>query len=132
MKRDTLQFWLQIVGLVLILYVFLVSIGLLGGSFKLFGKELAIQIIEMTSNPLVGIFAGILGTTLAQSSSTTTAIAVGMVAGGALTIEGAIPVIMGANVGTSVTNTLVSMGHITRKKSSSERWPVLRCTTSLT
>ena len=75
MKRDTLQFWLQIVGLVLILYVFLVSIGLLGGSFKLFGKELAIQIIEMTSNPLVGIFAGILGTTLAQSSSTTTAIA---------------------------------------------------------
>lgn len=116
MKRDTLQFWLQIVGLVLILYVFLVSIGLLGGSFKLFGKELAIQIIEMTSNPLVGIFAGILGTTLAQSSSTTTAIAVGMVAGGALTIEGAIPVIMGANVGTSVTNTLVSMGHITRKE----------------
>jgi sodium-dependent phosphate cotransporter len=39
-----------------------------------------------------------------------------MVAGGALTIEGAIPVVMGANIGTSVTNTLVSMGHITRKE----------------
>ena len=116
MKRETLQFWGQIVLIILVLYVFLVSIGLLGGAFKLFGKELAHQLIEMTSNPLVGLLAGILATTLAQSSSTTTSIAVGMVAGGALTIEGAIPVVMGANIGTSVTNTLVSMGHITRKE----------------
>ena len=100
----------------LVLYTFLVSIGLLGASFKLFGKDLAKEIIEMTANPLVGLFAGILATTLVQSSSTSTSIAVGMVAGGALTIEGAIPVIMGANIGTSVTNTLVSMGHITRKE----------------
>ncbi|MEE2659939.1 MAG: Na/Pi symporter [Candidatus Latescibacterota bacterium] len=107
---------LQVVLLALVLYVFLVSIGLLGSSFKLFGKDLAQQLIEMTSNPVVGLVAGVLATTLAQSSSTTTSIAVGMVAGGALTIEGAIPVIMGANIGTSVTNTLVSMGHITRRE----------------
>ena len=37
-----------------------------------------------------------------------------MVAAGVLTVEGAIPVIMGANIGTSVTNTLVSLGHVTR------------------
>ena len=116
MNRESLKVWAQIIGLIVVLYVFLVSIGLLGGAFKLFGKELAQQLIEMTSNPLVGLFAGILATTLAQSSSTTTSIAVGMVAGGALTIEGAIPVVMGANIGTSVTNTLVSMGHITRKE----------------
>jgi sodium-dependent phosphate cotransporter len=116
LKRDQFLFWTQLFGLFLVLYVFLVSIGLLGASFKLFGKELAEQLIQMTSNPLVGLFAGILATTLAQSSSTTTSITVGMVAAGALTIEGAIPVIMGANVGTSVTNTLVSMGHITRKE----------------
>ncbi|MFL2541815.1 MAG: Na/Pi symporter [Candidatus Latescibacterota bacterium] len=114
MNRESLKVWAQIIGLIVVLYVFLVSIGLLGGAFKLFGNELAQQLIEMTSNPLVGLFAGILATTLAQSSSTTTSIAVGMVAGGALTIEGAIPVVMGANIGTSVTNTLVSMGHITR------------------
>jgi sodium-dependent phosphate cotransporter len=102
--------------LLLVLYVFLVSIGLMGASFKLFGKDLAQQLIEMTSNPLIGLVAGILATTLVQSSSTTTSIAVGMVAGGALSIEGAIPVVMGANIGTSVTNTLVSMGHITRKE----------------
>ncbi len=116
MNRETWQLWGQIVLLNLVLYCFLVSIGLLGASFKLFGKELAHQLIEMTSNPLVGLFAGILATTLAQSSSTTTSIVVGMVASGVLTIEGAIPVIMGANIGTSVTNTLVSMGHITRKE----------------
>jgi len=105
---------LQLVLLTLILYAFIVSIGLLGSSFKLFGEGLASQLIEMTSNPMVGLVAGVLATTLAQSSSTTTSIAVSMVAAGALTIEGAIPVIMGANIGTSVTNTLVSMGHITR------------------
>ena len=70
----------------------------------------------MTSNPLIGLFTGILATALAQSSSTTTSIAVGMVAAGALTIEGAIPIVMGANIGTSVTNLLVSMGHITRRE----------------
>ena len=116
MKRETWQIWGQLFALVLVLYVFLVSIGLLGAAFKLFGKDLARQIIVMTSNPLIGLVAGILATTLAQSSSTTTSIVVGMVAGGAMTIEGAIPVVMGANVGTSVTNILVSMGHITRKE----------------
>lgn len=116
MNRSSLKTAGQVLLLMLVLYTFLVSIGLLGASFKLFGKDLAKQIIEMTANPLVGLFAGILATTMVQSSSTSTSIAVGMVAGGALTIEGAVPVIMGANIGTSVTNTLVSMGHITRKE----------------
>jgi len=115
-SRESWKVLGQILLLAVILYAFLVSIQLLGASFKLFGKPLAEKLLEMTSNPLVGLLAGILATTLAQSSSTTTSITVGMVAGGALTIEGAIPVIMGANIGTSVTNTLVSMGHITRKE----------------
>jgi sodium-dependent phosphate cotransporter len=115
LKKDTWIICTQVALLILVLYVFLVSIGLLGAAFKLFGKGFAQQLIETTANPLVGLLAGILATTLVQSSSTTTAIVVGMVGAGALTIETAIPVIMGANVGTSVTNTLVSMGHITRK-----------------
>tara|TARA_B100000686_G_C16762390_1_gene959538 strand:+ start:1290 stop:2384 length:1095 start_codon:yes stop_codon:yes gene_type:complete len=116
MTKEILKVWAQCLLLAGVLYLFLVSIGLLGSSFKLFGKELAVQLIAMTSNPFVGLVAGILATTLAQSSSTTTSITVGMVAGGALTVEGAIPVIMGANIGTSVTNTLVSMGHISRRE----------------
>lgn len=47
--------WLQSALLAITLYVFLVSIGLLGSSFKLFGKSLASQLIEMTSNPMAGL-----------------------------------------------------------------------------
>lgn len=105
---------LLLLALVGLLYAFLVSIGLLGASFKLFGKGFAEQLIETSSNPIVALFGGILATTLLQSSSTTTSIVVGLVAAGSLPFESAVYVIMGANIGTSVTNTLVSMGHITR------------------
>ena len=104
----------QILLLFGILYLFLVSIGLMGASFKMFGKDFATQLVETTTNPFVGLFVGILATTLVQSSSTTTSLVVGIVAAGGLTIDTAVPIIMGANIGTSVTNTLVSMGHITR------------------
>jgi len=104
----------QLLLLILIVYVFLVSIGMMGGAFKLFGKGVAERLVTSTSNPLVGLFIGILATTLVQSSSTTTSLTVGLVAAGGLSIESAIPLVMGANIGTSVTNTLVSMGHVTR------------------
>ena len=104
-------------GLLLaLLFAFFVGLDLMGLSFKLFGKGFAETLIERTSNPFVGLFIGILATTLVQSSSTTTSMVVALVAGGALTIEGAIPIIMGANIGTSVTNTLVSLAHVTRRE----------------
>jgi len=105
---------LQVILLFGILYLFLVSIGLMGASFKMFGKGFATQLVETTTNPFVGLFVGILATTLVQSSSTTTSLVVGIVAAGGLTINTAVPIVMGANIGTSVTSTLVSMGHITR------------------
>jgi len=108
------SFGLRLVLLAGLLYTFFVGLDLMGLSFKLFGKGLAETLIEQTSNPFVGLFIGILATTLVQSSSTTTSMTVGLVAGGALTIEGAIPIIMGANIGTSVTNTMVALGHMTR------------------
>jgi sodium-dependent phosphate cotransporter len=86
----------------------------MGLSFKLFGRGLAEELIARTGNPFVGLFVGILATTLVQSSSTTTSMTVGLVAAGALTVEGAVPIVMGANIGTSVTNTLVALGHVTR------------------
>ncbi len=82
---------------------------------KLLGKGFAAQLIETTSNPFVALFIGILATSLVQSSSTVTSLAVSAVAGGGLTVAGAIPIVLGANVGTSVTNTIVSLGHIARK-----------------
>lgn len=105
---------IRLLQLFLFLYVFLFSIDLMGGSLKLFGKDFAKTLISTTSNPLVGLFIGILSTSIIQSSSSTTSIVVGMVGGGVLTVSNAIPIIMGANIGTSVTNTLVSLAHINR------------------
>jgi solute carrier family 34 (sodium-dependent phosphate cotransporter) len=105
----------RLLALVVVLLAFFLGLDLLGLAFGLFGKGFAAMLIERTSNPFVGLFIGILATTLAQSSSTTTSLTVGLVAAGALTVEGAIPIIMGANIGTSVTNSLVSLGHVTRR-----------------
>jgi len=100
--------------LLLFLYLFLFSLELMGASLKMFGKGLAETLIATTTNPLVGLFIGILATSIIQSSSSTTSIVVGMVAGGALNVANAIPIIMGANIGTSVTNMLVSLSQIRR------------------
>ena len=100
----------------LFLYLFLLSIQLMGGAFKLFGKGFAEILISTTSDPVTGLFIGLLATAVTQSSSSTTSIVVGLVASGALGIHDAIPIIMGANIGTTVTNTIVSLGHIGRKE----------------
>lgn len=113
---EYLQNFLKIVGLIIVLYIFLLSIQLMGASLKMFGKDLAETLMTMTSNPFVGLFIGILATSIIQSSSTTTAILVGLVAGGIIPIPHAIPIVMGANIGTSITNIIVSLGHITRRE----------------
>jgi sodium-dependent phosphate cotransporter len=104
----------RLVVLLALLYIFFVSISLMGASFKFFGKDFARNLLESTASPIVGLFIGILATSLVQSSSTTTSMTVALVAGGALDVSTAIPIVIGANVGTSVTNTLVSLGHIGR------------------
>jgi len=116
MSKSKLQTIGKLILVALFLYLFLVSIGLMGAAFKGFGKGFAENLIRTTANPFVGLVIGILATSLVQSSSTTTSIVVGMVASGVLTISNAVPIIMGANLGTSVTNLLVSFGHITRKE----------------
>jgi solute carrier family 34 (sodium-dependent phosphate cotransporter) len=107
--------WLRPLVFVSVLFAFFLALDLLGQSFGLFGKGFASLLVERTANPFVGLFVGILATALVQSSSTTTSLTVALVAAEALTVQGAIPVIMGANIGTSVTNCLVSLGHVTRR-----------------
>ena len=108
------QTYLKIIGVVLSLYLFLVGIKGLSSGIKNLGGDFAKEIMNTTSDPFIALFIGILATTLFQSSSTTTSLIVGMVSGGAITLSGAIPMIMGANIGTTVTNTIVSIGHINR------------------
>ena len=106
----------RLLTLLLLLYGFLVGLDMIGIAFKLFGGDFANNLLSTTTNPFVGLFVGILATSLVQSSSTTTSITVTLVATGALTIEGAIPIVMGANIGTSVTNTIVSLAHVSRRE----------------
>jgi solute carrier family 34 (sodium-dependent phosphate cotransporter) len=76
------------------------------------GSDAAHSMFAFAAHPLVGLSVGVLGTVLIQSSTTTTAIAVTAVGAGALPIRAAIPIIIGANVGTTVTGTLVALTFI--------------------
>ena len=95
-------------------YVFLAAINLFELAAQVCGKELAISLAEGLKNPFAGLAVGILATVLVQSSSVTTSIIVGLVGSGELELAHAVPMVMGANIGTSITCALVSLRHITR------------------
>ena len=97
------------------LFIFLFALDLMISSLQHLGKTAAETIILATSNPFTGLFIGLLITAIIQSSSATTSMVVALVASGAITLEGAVPIIMGANVGTTITSTIVSLGFITKK-----------------
>merc|ERR1719343_1057482 len=101
---------LCIVGSLVALYIFLVGLSLMGTSFKVLGGRGAGNMYSAVDNPVSGVMTGVLSTVLVQSSSTSTSVVVAMVADGGLTVKQGIPIIMGANIGTSVTNSIVSMG----------------------
>ena len=101
-------------GVFLSLYLFLVGINGLSTAIRNLGDGFANNLLLVNENKFIALFIGILSTTIFQSSSTTTSLIVGMVSSGALTLGGAIPMIMGANIGTTVTNIIVSIGHINR------------------
>jgi solute carrier family 34 (sodium-dependent phosphate cotransporter) len=105
---------LKVCAVLALLYLFFVSIQLMGDCFKTW-KGFSEALIESASNPFVGLFIGILSTSIIQSSSTTTSMTVGFVASGVLPVYLAVPIVMGANIGTSVTAALVSMGHVHRR-----------------
>lgn len=102
--------------ILLTLLVFLFALDLMISSLQHLGKTAAETIIIATSNPFTGLFIGLLITAIIQSSSATTSMVVALVASGSISLEGAVPIIMGANVGTTITSTIVSLGFITRKK----------------
>ncbi len=98
-----------------LLFGFLIAIKLMGSSIKAFGKGTAGNLFTGVENPFAGLSVGVLATVLVQSSSTTTSTIVGLVGAAktvALPLKSAVPMIMGANIGTTITNTIVSMGHI--------------------
>ncbi|XP_059867760.1 sodium-dependent phosphate transport protein 2B [Delphinus delphis] len=94
------------------LYFFVCSLDVLSSAFQLVGGKVAGQFFSnnsIMSNPVAGLVIGVLVTVLVQSSSTSSSIVVSMVASSLLNVQAAIPIIMGANIGTSITNTIVAL-----------------------
>uniref|UniRef100_A0A8C2SIH2 Solute carrier family 34 member 3 n=1 Tax=Capra hircus TaxID=9925 RepID=A0A8C2SIH2_CAPHI len=94
------------------LYLFICSLDILSSAFQLLGSKVTGDIFKdnvVLSNPVAGLVIGVLVTVLVQSSSTSSSIVVSMVASKLLTVRASVPIIMGVNVGTSITSTLVSM-----------------------
>lgn len=104
--------WLRSIIVLALIYLFLVGVSSLESGIKVMGADTQERLFSSVSNPLAGLFIGLLGTVLVQSSSASTSVIVGLVASGALGFDQAVPMIMGANLGTTVTNTLVSLGHV--------------------
>ena len=111
-KNNNWHRWLL---LTLLVYVMLLAVSMIGSGFKYAAGDHARELFNFASNPIMGLIIGMVSTALIQSSSTVTSIIVGMVAGG-LPITIAVPMMMGANIGTSITNTLVSLGHVAKKE----------------
>lgn len=112
---NTLKTILQWLAIATLVYLLISSVGMIGAGFKGATKGQASELFQFATNPFMGLIIGILATAMIQSSSTVTSIIVGLVAGG-LPVETAVPMIMGANIGTTITNTIVSLGHVRRKK----------------
>ena len=98
------------------LLVFLFALELMLSSLQHLGQTAAETIILATSNPFAALFIGLLITAIIQSSTATTSMTVALVASGSLTLESAVPIIMGANVGTTITSTIVSLGFLPKRK----------------
>lgn len=119
----------RVLTVLLLLFVFLLGIYGLGDGFKSLGRGVLEVFFAATANPFVGLMVGILATTLVQSSSVTTSLIVGLVAApeNPLPIANAVPMIMGANIGTTVTNTFVSLGHMGSKDEFRRAFAVATC-----
>ncbi|MCH7518694.1 MAG: Na/Pi symporter [Candidatus Dadabacteria bacterium] len=95
----------------------MVGVGVIGVGFDWIsgGPKGAEKLFAFATNPIVGVILGTLATALVQSSSTVTSVIVALVAGG-MPVEIAVPMVMGANMGTTITNTIVSLGNIRESK----------------
>ena len=112
-----------------LLFVFFLGVKGLGDGFRLLGEDVITTFFAATENPFIGIVVGLLATTLVQSSSVTTAMIVGLVAApeNPLPLANAVPMVMGANIGTTVTATIVSLAHIGRRYEFERAFPVAVC-----
>ena len=101
---------LQILAFILTLGVFLFGMYLVRtGLFNLSADKLKLWLARLTGSPWKGLLLGTIVTAILQSSSAVTIIVVGLVAGGMLTFKQSIGIILGANIGTTVTTEIIAL-----------------------
>lgn len=111
-QQITQSQWFNLLVFFLSIYIFIIGLKLMGSGLKGMGKDFSESLITTVENPFVGLAIGVLATAVIQSSSATTSMVVLLVAGDPSFFPYAIPIVIGANIGTSVTNIVVSLGHI--------------------
>ena len=95
------------------LSLFLFGMNVMGQALeRRAGNKLQVLLAKLTSNKFVGLLTGVGVTAVIQSSSATTVMVVGFVNSGIMSLKQAINVIMGANIGTTVTAWILSLGGI--------------------
>ncbi len=93
--------------------LFLFGMSLMGdGLKKVAGNKLELVLYKLTNTPLKGVLLGTIVTAIIQSSSATTVMVVGFVNSGMMKVAQAIGIIMGANIGTSVTGWILCLSYI--------------------
>ncbi len=103
----SLNWWGFIIGGI---GIFLLGITFLGeGLKKIAGQKLKKIIDKFTSNPVKGVLVGALVTVLIKSSSATTAMTIGFIKAGLMSLPQAVGVIMGANIGTTITAFIIGL-----------------------
>ena len=103
----------DLLGLIGGLCLFLFGMNIMGSALeRRAGDKLSALIGKLTDNRMMGFLTGLGVTAIIQSSSATTVMVVGFVNSGIMTLKQSIGVIMGANIGTTVTAWILSLGGI--------------------
>ena len=93
--------------------LFLYGMALMGDSLKkVAGNKLELILYKLTNSPIKGLLLGTVVTAIIQSSSATTVMVVGFVNSGMMKVAQAIGIIMGANIGTSITGWILCLSYI--------------------
>lgn len=115
-RHDKVMMAGKLILMLVSVLLFLLSIDLMSSTLRESGQRVIELLFSATANPFIALFIGLLLTAIIQSSSTTTAMTVVLVGSGALSLTAAVPIIMGANIGTTLTSAIVSLGFIASKR----------------
>ncbi len=116
LKQSILWAWIvRIIFLVFIIVIFFFSIDLMIHSLASIGKSTVNNLVGAAEVPFVALFIGLLSTGLIQSSSTITSMTVSIVASGAISFSSGVYIIMGANIGTTLTSDIVALGYFANR-----------------